>query len=130
MNARIRSLTKPKLLTQAKVKGVLGEFIAIMDIQLDDAVDNLHSYPPPKPDSRYERTGDYGAGWYRTDTRLTGGELIGEIHNNVYYAMRVGGDEQGLNQLGMHHDTRWPLMAEVLRDGYVKKMRKAIKEFL
>lgn len=136
LQIRIRSLTKQKTFTRATADHLLGEVVATMDKQIDDAIDRLRTYPPEKPGSIYVRTGTLGRSWSRTDVRLTRSGLIATVTNDAVdprgreYSGWVHGDEQGAGQQEQHASTGWPLAAEVLRTGYAQALRKAVRRAL
>lgn len=85
-------------------------------------------YPPPEPLPSYDRTGDLGRGWHITGPHLSGSGLVVNLINNVEYAEKVYGDEQGSGQAWMHVG-RWPLLQDVIdRDEYVRLIRNVIKD--
>lgn len=135
LQIRIRSLSHAKAFTKATADHLLGEVVATMDKQIDDAIDTLRVYPPPKAGSDYIRTGNLRASWSRTDVRMTKSGLIATVTNDATdngreYAGWVHGDEQGGGQQDQHAQTGWPLAAEVLRTGYAQALRKAVKRAL
>lgn len=139
-SARIRALTRPTNRLQKMADNLIGEVIAVMDTQIDTALDILRTEPPPKVGSDYVRTHTYQRGWERSDVRLIGTGLVGTISNDAIdpkgraYSRLVGGDEAGTGQLPMHRDTGWPLMAVALREGVVggitfrERVRKAVHD--
>lgn len=126
LSARIRSVTKPGRLDKFS-KHAKEAIATVMESHADRAIDIMRIYPPPKPNSSYIRTGDLGRGWSRTNVRETSNGLIVTVHNEMYYSVRVHGDEQGMGQWEMHEDTGWPLVAEVLREDYRDRLRRVIR---
>lgn len=135
--ARIRALTKAPDRLQKIANNLLGEAVATMDIQLDQALDTMQTEPGLKPGSRYVRTHTYRDSWERSDVRLTGSGLVGTLSSDAvdphgeHYTAKVGGDEQGVGQLEMHKETGWPLVAEALRgfpgqQSFRQRVRKAV----
>lgn len=136
MQARIRALTKRPSILRALAKGTVTDVIAVMDTHADAVIKQLQVYPPPPPGSRYKRTNTYRDSWKQTDVRLTADGLVKSIESDATdpygrtYSVLVGGDEAGKGQWGVHKQTGWPLIAEVLRAGYDRKIRRAVHEAL
>lgn len=134
--ARIRSVTKPSRRLELASKGLLSELVSFMDQHTDKALTVLKTYPPPRGGSNYVRTFTLQRAWRRTDTRLTNAGLITGISNDAvdprgsHYSELVHGSESGMGQLSIHSETGWPLMAEVLRAGYVQGLKRTIKNAL
>lgn len=136
MIGRIRAVGGSKRRLELIAKGVLGEVVVYMDKHLDKGLRIMQTEPPPKAGSFYVRTHTYQRSWTRTDVRLTNEGLIGSLNSNAvdpygaHYTVIVGGDEQGVGQLEMHSSTGWPLLAEVLRNGYVQGLKEVIHDAL
>lgn len=136
MIARIRAVGgKPRRL-ELMARGALSEVVIYMDQHLDKALKTMQTEPPLKAGSHYVRTHTYQRSWHRTDVRLTNEGLIGSLNSNAvdpygsHYTVVVGGNEQGVGQLEMHRDTKWPLLAGVLRTNYAPGLRRTIKDAL
>ena len=138
ISARVRSLTKRPSLLEARAKGTILEVISVMDFHVDQVIRYLSTFEPPvKPNSKYVRTHTARDSWSRSDTKVTEDGLVTRISNDAgvrggrEYSSIVYGDEEGRNQDPYGNIAPgWPLMAEVLRTGFDKKIRRAVKRAL
>lgn len=122
-----------------------SELEQAMISQILTAVDIMHEEPPPKADSRYERTHRYSSSWIPMYPRRQGDRLVAGIQGNAVdergknYTVWVGGDEAGFDQQAQHAETGWPLAAVALRGGrgsgsfqrgddFVRKVLRAIQK--
>lgn len=100
-----------------------SELEQAMISQILTAVDIMNEEPPPKPDSKYERTHRYSTSWIPFFPRRQGDRLVAGISGNAVderghnYTVWVGGDEAGFGQQAQHTETGWPLAAIALRGG-------------
>lgn len=77
-----------------------------------DIAGQLADYPAPPPGSKYNRSGDLGAGWMSTKPEYivrASGAIDARFANHVSYADYVQGDDQA-----SVHQGRWVLAATVL----------------
>lgn len=72
--------------------------------------ERMAHYPPPRPSSSYERTGDLGAGWTTEAPDVQGFGLNASLVNQVSYAPFVQSEEQ---QAAIHRGY-WQTDAQVL----------------
>ena len=133
ISGRVRALTKRPRFLEVQARNALEEVKEFMDDRLERAYDVMTTYPDPKPGSRYVRTNDYKSHWKVTPAHETQDGLIGTLHNNLRYAVYVGGDETGQGQQEQHDETGWPLLSQAIdrptyRRGLQSVVRKALGE--
>ena len=81
-------------------------------------VDFTAEYPPPKPDSKYVRTGHLGDSWFYHQMN----PLMTMVNNMAAYAGYV----QGREQVAMHKETGWTNLyeeAEKRVRGFIERLK-------
>lgn len=123
---------------------LVNEIKDSMDDQVIQAVRIMHTEPPPKASSTYERTHKYSTSWEPIPAHLGKGGLVAGIRGNAVdprghnYTVYVGGDETGTGQQPQHAETGWPLAALAIQglsvgisvqagDDFVRRIQKAIQ---
>lgn len=126
LNVRFRALTANS--KQIRTEKLLSDVKSHQKQWAHKAIRRLQQYPPPPPDSRYERTGDLGAGWKPSGPTVSGSGIITRIINDVSYAEFVYGDEVGDGQAYMHRG-RWITIPQAIeREEYMDGLRRIMKD--
>lgn len=123
VTARLKALTRKTLRVDAK--GLLDSVEQMAERRKKWAEGILTTYPPPRPNSKYKRTGTLRRGWDIKVSSVTSGVNL-RIRNDVRYVVAVHGSESGSGQWSLHAETGWmkfSLVLNFLRSQWNKDIR-------
>jgi hypothetical protein len=113
MAVRFRFKTLTGKRARVDPAGVTSEAVAFANILGGRIKQQLATYPPERPNSRYTRTHRLGSGWVVAVTSPPSGVNL-RVRNPVSYVVPVHGNEAGQRQWAMHSATGWVLVKDVM----------------